>query len=212
MTDTTQTELVPCPFCGGKLLVVRFDETCCPVEHEAYAHCVDCDATGPVAYGHDTQMEAQAAAITAWNTRQPTGIAEDLHLMKTAGIVEVAVRNPSVAEYMEHWEGRAIKAEAERGVAAAAALQMAAEAYRKTLPQTGSTQTPRGVQVIRNLIDPDAPSILAERERAAKVEGVREVAALVDAHTVKGAQGHYVLDYDEFRRAFERIAATEGEV
>lgn len=29
------------------------------------------------------------------------------------GIVEIAVRNHSVAEYMEHWEGRATKAESE---------------------------------------------------------------------------------------------------
>lgn len=34
-------------------------------------------------------------------------------LMKTAGIDEVAVRNPSVMDYMEQWEGRAEKAEAE---------------------------------------------------------------------------------------------------
>lgn len=32
---------------------------------------------------------------------------------RTWGIIEVAVRNPSVSEYMEHWEGRATKAEAE---------------------------------------------------------------------------------------------------
>ena len=36
----------------------------------------------------------------------------ELHLMKTSGIVEVAVRNPSVMEYMRHWEGRAERAEA----------------------------------------------------------------------------------------------------
>ena len=36
----------------------------------------------------------------------------ELHLMKTSGIVEVAVRNPSVMEYMKHWEGRAEAAEA----------------------------------------------------------------------------------------------------
>lgn len=29
------------------------------------------------------------------------------------GIIEVAIRNPNVAEYMEHWEGRTLKAEAE---------------------------------------------------------------------------------------------------
>jgi hypothetical protein len=35
----------------------------------------------------------------------------ELHLMKTAGVIEVAVRNQSVSEYMKHWEGRATKAE-----------------------------------------------------------------------------------------------------
>ena len=29
------------------------------------------------------------------------------------GIVEVAIRNPSVSDYMNHWEGRALKAEAD---------------------------------------------------------------------------------------------------
>jgi len=36
----------------------------------------------------------------------------DLHLMETSGIVEVSVRNPSVMEYMKHWETRAETAEA----------------------------------------------------------------------------------------------------
>jgi hypothetical protein len=36
----------------------------------------------------------------------------ELHLMKTAGIIEVSVRNASVMEYMKHWEGRAETAEA----------------------------------------------------------------------------------------------------
>lgn len=34
-------------------------------------------------------------------------IAEELELMKTAGIIEIAVRNPNVADYMRHWEARA---------------------------------------------------------------------------------------------------------
>jgi len=38
---------------------------------------------------------------------------EELDLMKTAGIIEVAVRNPNISDYIEHWEGRAEKAEAE---------------------------------------------------------------------------------------------------
>jgi hypothetical protein len=36
----------------------------------------------------------------------------ELHTMKTSGIIEVAVRNPSVSEYIAHWEGRAKKSEA----------------------------------------------------------------------------------------------------
>ena len=35
-------------------------------------------------------------------------------ILRTAGIVEIAARNPQVMEYMQHWETRAEKAEAER--------------------------------------------------------------------------------------------------
>lgn len=34
------------------------------------------------------------------------------HILRYGGIIEVAVRNANVAEYMGHWEGRALKAEA----------------------------------------------------------------------------------------------------
>lgn len=52
----------------------------------------------------------------AADTRAPDQIeiarltAELEHFTKS-GIVEIAVRNPAVSEYMEHWEGRALKAE-----------------------------------------------------------------------------------------------------
>ena len=36
----------------------------------------------------------------------------ELHMMKTAGVIEVAVRNPNVSDYVKHWEVRAEKAEA----------------------------------------------------------------------------------------------------
>jgi hypothetical protein len=38
----------------------------------------------------------------------------ELEQWTTWGVIEVAMRNPSVSEYMRHWEGRATKAEAER--------------------------------------------------------------------------------------------------
>jgi hypothetical protein len=60
-------------------------------------------------------MERKLEAARA-DTKKAEAYAEELEkelrLMKTAGIVEVAVRNPSVMEYMKHWEGRAETAEA----------------------------------------------------------------------------------------------------
>ena len=41
----------------------------------------------------------------------------ELRILKEAGICEVASRNPSVMEYMKHWEARAEKAEADRDTA-----------------------------------------------------------------------------------------------
>lgn len=32
-------------------------------------------------------------------------------MLTSGGIIEVAIRNPNVAEYMRHWEGRAERAE-----------------------------------------------------------------------------------------------------
>lgn len=55
----------------------------------------------------------------------------ELHLMKTSGIVEVAVRNPSVMEYMQHWEGRAETAEAKLAKAVEALGRIQHESYGK---------------------------------------------------------------------------------
>lgn len=48
----------------------------------------------------------------SWMAARIEELENELHLMKTAGIIEVSVRNPSVMEYMKHWEGRAEAAEA----------------------------------------------------------------------------------------------------
>jgi hypothetical protein len=44
------------------------------------------------------------------NTRKAR---EELEQWKTWGVVEIAVRNPNVASYMDHWEKRATEAEEE---------------------------------------------------------------------------------------------------
>jgi hypothetical protein len=54
--------------------------------------------------------------------------ASELEMLTTAGIIEVAIRNPSVMEYMRHWEGRAEKAEANLSLAVEALERIAADA------------------------------------------------------------------------------------
>lgn len=40
-------------------------------------------------------------------------LSAEVEMLTRGGIIEVSIRNPSVADYMKHWEGRAEKAEAE---------------------------------------------------------------------------------------------------
>lgn len=60
-----------------------------------------------------TDWEEAATALTALQAENT--------LLKTAGVIEVAVRNPNVSEYIEHWEGRVERAEGERDAAVARA-------------------------------------------------------------------------------------------
>jgi hypothetical protein len=53
----------------------------------------------------------------------------ELELFRTAGIIEVAVRNPNVSSYMDHWEGRTLKAESELATLRARLTQMEADYY-----------------------------------------------------------------------------------
>ncbi len=64
----------------------------------------DCDLTLAWMKGAEDARDKAKARIEA--------LEAELHLMKTSGVAEVAVRNPSVMEYMKHWEGRAEAAEA----------------------------------------------------------------------------------------------------
>jgi hypothetical protein len=59
--------------------------------------------------------EQPAASITFnGHTYVPTARVKELEdILFRSGIVEISVRNPSVLDYMRHWEGRAEKAEAE---------------------------------------------------------------------------------------------------
>jgi hypothetical protein len=59
-------------------------------------------------------------------------LAAELDLMKTAGVIEIASRNNRVTEYMLHWEGRALDAEAKLAKAVAALRAIKEEAQYDT--------------------------------------------------------------------------------
>jgi hypothetical protein len=56
--------------------------------------------------------DAQAETLTP-EQREIRRLQHEIEMMMSAGIVEVAVRNSSVADYMQHWEGRVAALEAE---------------------------------------------------------------------------------------------------
>ncbi len=60
----------------------------------------------------DWEARGAVAGLVADLRAKLSAAAGELDLLKTCGIIEVAVRNPNVASYTEHWEGRATKAEA----------------------------------------------------------------------------------------------------
>ncbi|MGN6773139.1 MAG: hypothetical protein ACTHJQ_25320 [Rhizobiaceae bacterium] len=61
-----------------------------------------------------TGLDANACAADAISDeeREIRKLRHEVEMLMGAGIIEVAVRNPNVAEYMKHWEDRALKAEA----------------------------------------------------------------------------------------------------
>jgi hypothetical protein len=107
---------------------------------------------------HILHKEAQARIAgeeeyikTAYRVAAQARIAEleaELHTMKTAGIIEVAVRNPSVSEYMAHWEGRAEKAESR-----VAELKSALEWYAEHV--AGCRKLGRDGDIARGKLDRD---------------------------------------------------------
>lgn len=67
--------------------------------------------------GRVRELEAAYAALgkeNAYVNARAERAEAELEQWTKWGIVEIAVRNPSVSEYIRHWEGRAERAEAER--------------------------------------------------------------------------------------------------
>jgi hypothetical protein len=68
----------------------------------------ECPAPAPtLTNGHERSCQTQQKGAYPHCTCAPCA------QRRTWGVIEIAVRNPNVSSYMEHWEGRALKAEAE---------------------------------------------------------------------------------------------------
>lgn len=64
MTDRTQADLLPCPFCGGDLSASAEDIDC----FISHVECDGCDMRGPISeWKHPDPEEAKADAINRWN-------------------------------------------------------------------------------------------------------------------------------------------------
>lgn len=92
MTDTTQTELLPCPFCGGKPYITIEHCTDGSTFVFAFVKC-SCGAKSPekgFTQGNDCpQLYAEVREL--WNTRQPTGVAAEAVLQISDELVDKAV-------------------------------------------------------------------------------------------------------------------------
>lgn len=80
-----------------------------------------------------------------------------VHFLETCGVVELAVINPSVMDYMRHWEGRAEKAEArittlERELDEAQTLRHKAE-YHAGVLEAQTVVLRREVERLRSLAE-----------------------------------------------------------
>ena len=115
-----------CPGCEPDCQYCDDTDPLCPVKLQNAAKPASSDLIAPdlvarlndmlliglsnVTMAFAAQLIREAAATL--RTLQQERIAEIDQQWRNWGTIEVAIRNPSVAEFMRHWEGRATKAEA----------------------------------------------------------------------------------------------------
>jgi hypothetical protein len=111
-----------------------------------------CHDLSGVYYTEDEDCQAAADHIEA--------LEAELHLMKTSGVAEVAVRNPSVMEYMKHWEGRAEAAEAKLAKNEAL-IQAGFAEYERRLAEAEQTGYANAMEAERKLHEARIAALVA---------------------------------------------------
>lgn len=66
-------KLKPCPFCGGKAVVVSGTSDKVFSRATFYIHCVECNVSTETFVDGDRNLEALLAAIAVWNRRMEDG-------------------------------------------------------------------------------------------------------------------------------------------
>lgn len=98
------------------------------------------------------QVDTAAEMLREVKTRN-TDLRAENERLKTSGIAEVAAHNPSVMDWIHHWEGRTLKAEAENEKLRAA-LREAYEVYAGSdgfIPETAGEGYQQ--QIIRQMVN-----------------------------------------------------------
>jgi len=83
---------------------------------ERWNMCDACAGTGEPISGKPCMCGGSGKASDAlqYLREEVVRLEWELANWRTWGVIEVAIRNPNVSSYMDEWEGRTIKAEAER--------------------------------------------------------------------------------------------------
>lgn len=105
----------------------------------------------------------------------------EIEMLTNADIIEVAVRNPNVAEYMRHWEGRAERAEATAALLEEALTPSAA---------TKSAYIGEFSFMVDDVVeDEDGNTLECQREVTVPWTTVKKIMAAISAHAHAAAEG-----------------------
>ena len=129
------------------------DTVIAPRYQMRYEQLVNTPVLDRIPYFHDREIEYILEVSKAEAEKRAADAEAQVRQWQTWGIVEIAVRNRSVADYMKHWEARALKAKAEAQVKALSRpLQELARASAKEICECFDIKVPRGVSYFNGIL------------------------------------------------------------
>jgi uncharacterized small protein (DUF1192 family) len=105
-------------------------------------------------------MDARSGCHCAKARDEITRLKAEVEKLKTCGIAEVAAHNPSVMDWIKHWEDRTLKAEAEID----AVRRAIPDAYILDPPDGGDVSTVEGVTRLKAEVERKDEALLVARD------------------------------------------------